>query len=38
MATLRGRPYLQSNFLMYFGDGVTEGQSEGFRVFSGIGM
>ena len=38
MATLRDRPYVQFNFLVDLGDGVTEGPSAGFQEVSGIGM
>jgi phage tail-like protein len=38
MATLRDRPYVQFNFLVNLGDGVTEGPQAGFQELSGIGM
>ena len=38
MATLRPRPYVQFNFLVDLGDGVTEGPEAGFQELSGIGM
>src|SRR4051812_6878054 len=38
MATLRERPYVQFNFLVDLGDGVTEGPKAGFQEVSGIGM
>jgi phage tail-like protein len=38
MATLRERPYVQFNFLVDLGDGVTEGAKAGFQEVSGIGM
>ena len=38
MATLRERPYVQFNFLVDLGDGVTEGPNAGFQELSGIGM
>jgi phage tail-like protein len=38
MATLRDRPYTQFNFLVDFGDGVSEGPQAGFQEVSGIGM
>ena len=38
MATLRDRPYMQFNFLVDLGDGVTEGPAAGFQEVSGIGM
>ena len=38
MATLRDRPYVQFNFLVDLGDGVTEGPQAGFQELSGIGM
>jgi phage tail-like protein len=38
MATLRERPYVQFNFLVDLGDGVTEGPQAGFQELSGIGM
>jgi phage tail-like protein len=37
-ATLRDRPYVQFNFLVDLGDGVTEGPLAGFQELSGIGM
>src|SRR3954469_9064152 len=38
MATLRERPYVQFNFLVDLGDGVTDGPQAGFQEGSGIGM
>src|SRR3954469_24554650 len=38
MATLRERPYVQFNFLVDLGDGVTDGPQAGFQEVSGIGM
>src|SRR4051812_22172915 len=38
MATLRERPYVQFNFLVNLGDGVTDGPQAGFQEISGIGM
>jgi phage tail-like protein len=38
MATLRDRPYVQFNFLVDLGDGVTDGPQAGFQEISGIGM
>lgn len=38
MAELRERPYVQFNFLVNLGDGVTEGPEAGFQECSGIGM
>ena len=38
MAILRDRPYVQFNFLVDLGDGVTEGPQAGFTEVSGIGM
>lgn len=38
MATFRDRPYVQFNFLVDLGDGVTEGPKAGFQEISGIGM
>lgn len=38
MATLRDRPYVQFNFLVDLGDGVTDGPKAGFQEVSGIGM
>src|ERR1041384_3528568 len=38
MATLRERPYVQFNFLVDLGDGVTDGPAAGFQELSGIGM
>ena len=38
MAKLRERPYVQFNFLVDLGDGVTEGPKAGFQELSGIGM
>ena len=37
MATFRERPYMQFNFLVNLGDGVTEGPQAGFQEISGIG-
>lgn len=34
----RDRPYVQFNFLVNLGDGVTEGPEAGFQECSGIGM
>jgi phage tail-like protein len=38
MATPRDRPYVQFNFLVNLGDGVTDGPKAGFQEVSGIGM
>ncbi len=38
MAKFRDRPYVQFNFLVDLGDGVTEGPKAGFQELSGIGM
>ena len=38
MAVLRERPYIQYNFLVDLGDGVTDGPEAGFQEVSGIGM
>ena len=38
MAILRDRPYVQFNFLVDLGNGVTEGPQAGFQELSGIGM
>jgi phage tail-like protein len=38
MAILRDRPYVQFNFLVDLGDGVTDGPQAGFQEVSGIGM
>ena len=38
MAVLRERPYVQFNFLVDLGDGVTDGPEAGFQEVSGIGM
>ena len=38
MAILRDRPYVQVNFLVDLGDGVTDGPAAGFQELSGIGM
>jgi phage tail-like protein len=38
MAVLRERPYVQFNFLVDLGTGVTEGPEAGFQECSGIGM
>ncbi len=38
MATFRERPYVQFNFLVDLGDGVTDGPQAGFQELSGIGM
>ena len=38
MAVFRDRPYVQFNFLVDLGDGVTEGPQAGFQELSGIGM
>ena len=38
MATFRDRPYMQFNFLVDLGDGVTDGPKAGFQEVSGIGM
>jgi len=38
MAALRDRPYVQFNFLVNLGDGVTNTPQAGFQEISGIGM
>ena len=38
MAVLRERPYIQYNFLVDLGDGVTDGPEAGFQEVSGLGM
>jgi phage tail-like protein len=38
VATFRDRPYVQFNFLVNLGDGVTDGPQAGFQEVSGIGM
>jgi phage tail-like protein len=38
MAITRDRPYVQFNFLVDLGDGVTDGPQAGFQELSGIGM
>jgi phage tail-like protein len=38
MAVKRDRPYVQFNFLVDLGDGVTDGVNAGFQECSGIGM
>lgn len=38
MATFRDRPYMQFNFLVDLGDGVTDGPKAGFQDVSGVGM
>lgn len=38
MAVVRDRPYVQFNFLVDIGDGVTDGPTAGFQELSGIGM
>jgi phage tail-like protein len=38
MAVLRERPYVQFNFLVNLGDGVTEGPEAGFQEMSNVGM
>ena len=38
MAVPRERPYVQFNFLVDIGDGVTDGPQAGFQELSGIGM
>ena len=38
MAIERERPYVQFNFLVDLGDGVTEGPGAGFQEVSGVGM
>src|SRR5262245_33778824 len=37
MATRRDRPYVQFNFLVDLGDGITNGPQAGFQELSGIG-
>ena len=38
MAVFRERPYVQFNFLVDLGDGVTDGPKAGFQEVSGLGM
>ncbi len=38
MAVLRDRPYVQFNFLVDLGNGVTDGADAGFQEVSGVGM
>ena len=38
MAVLRDRPYVQFNFLVDLGNGVTDGPQAGFQEISNIGM
>ena len=38
MAELRDRPYVQFNFLVDLGNGVTDGPEAGFQEVSGVGM
>ena len=38
MAVLRDRPYVQFNFLIDLGDGVTDTPQAGFQELSGVGM
>ena len=38
MAVLRDRPYVQFNFLVDLGDGVTTGPDAGFQELSNVGM
>jgi phage tail-like protein len=38
MATMRDRPYVQFNFLVDLGTGVTDGPQAGFQECSNIGM
>src|SRR6187200_1257594 len=38
MGVERDRPYVQFNFLVDLGDGVTDGPRAGFQEVSGIGM
>jgi phage tail-like protein len=38
MAVLRPSPYVQFNFLVNLGDGVTEGPEAGFQELSNVGM
>src|SRR5439155_3200487 len=38
MAKQRERPYVQFNFLVNLGDGVTDGPEAGFQEISNIGM
>ena len=38
MAVQRDRPYVQFNFLVDLGNGVTEGPDAGFQEVSGVGM
>src|SRR6476620_2586082 len=38
MAVIRDRPYVQFNFLVDIGDGVTDGADAGFQEISNVGM
>jgi phage tail-like protein len=38
VAVLRERPYVQFNFLVNLGDGVTDGPEAGFQEMSNVGM
>jgi phage tail-like protein len=38
VAVLRERPYVQFNFLVNLGDGVTDGAEAGFQEMSNVGM
>jgi phage tail-like protein len=38
VAVLRDRPYVQFNFLVNLGDGVTDGAEAGFQEMSNVGM
>jgi phage tail-like protein len=38
VAVLRDRPYVQFNFLVNLGDGVTDGPEAGFQEMSNVGM
>ena len=38
MAVLRDRPYVQFNFLVDLGNGVTDGPQAGFQELSNVGM
>ena len=38
MAVQRDRPYVQFNFLVNLGDGVTDGAEAGFQEMSNVGM
>ena len=38
MAVLRASPYVQFNFLVNLGDGVTDGPEAGFQEMSNVGM